>query len=192
MRVHVGRRLLRVAFDCRFWQAASTNTTAQEALQFRYSHHAMRIDSSKSHALFQKAVAQLMAYRIYPPSRMTANICARDGMLEEGATIIQRILLGPIGFEVATRVVSTFTEHTGPMTRKGFTYITLVGHPERGIATFSVSRDDTTHQVVLEIETYSEPGHWLSRVVLPLTRLIQRRSNEQALQSFKASLLREE
>ena len=65
-------------------------------------------DKAEQHQKFEKAVATLMNYRIYPPSIMRAYICTPDKKITLGATIIQRngiefgFWFAPSGFRAVT------------------------------------------------------------------------------------------
>jgi len=125
----------------------------------------------------------LLAYEIYPPQRMRAHVCTTNGRVALGATIVQRISLSLAVVETAVRVV----EFERAADRIYFAYATLPGHVERGVAAFSVLA--TENGVTMEIETWSQPGNWLATLGRPLTRILQRRSAEEAIIWFKASVL---
>ncbi|MFI7744852.1 DUF1990 domain-containing protein [Kocuria rhizosphaericola] len=58
--------------------------------------------------------------------------------------------------------------------RRGFAYGTLQGHPEQGEERFCVEwREDDA--VVFTITAFSRPGTWWSRILAPISHLMQPR-----------------
>ncbi len=143
-------------------------------------------DGRGGDALFDAALDELMRYHVFPPHRMRSRVCSPDATVAPGATIIQRLFLGLIGFECATRVTKVFDERSAEIRRAGFAYGTLAGHPERGRATFAVERPLDHGPTRFTIETVSEPGHWLARLAAPVARRAQRRATAEALSHFRA------
>jgi uncharacterized protein (UPF0548 family) len=87
--------------------------------------------------------------------------------------------------ESATRVVDVWNGTPAPDGSRsaGFAYVTLQGHPERGVATFEVRQEREAVFVVLTAR--SVPGTMLTKVVSPVTRLVQRTVTKQAVRSFR-------
>jgi uncharacterized protein (UPF0548 family) len=75
-----------------------------------------------------------LRYDIFPPTRLRSRVCTPDGIVSIGATIVQRVRLGPVTLETAVRVI----EHQRSAESGRFAYATLDGHPEQGIASFEV------------------------------------------------------
>ena len=125
-------------------------------------------------ALFEAARERLWTYRIFAAGRMEAKVCTPEGRVMEGATIVQRIFVGPTAIETAVRVTATWAD--------GFEYITLPGHPELGVARFSLVAGH------FEIESWSRPGTWLTALGAPFSRWMQRRSTQDALQRVVGAL----
>ena len=150
--------------------ALQPNATIEEAKQCR--HAVDRIDVPK-HAL-NTAHERLWTYGIFAPGRMESRVCTPEGRITLGATIIQRIFVGPIAIETAVRVISC--------TANGFEYITLPGHPEFGIARFTLNDSQ------FAIESWSRPGSWLTMLGGPITRWMQRTSTQRALQRMAGSI----
>jgi uncharacterized protein (UPF0548 family) len=113
---------------------------------------------------------------------MHAHVCTPDGHLVAGATVIQRVLLGPLAMEMGVRVVEVFDENPN-LPRVGFTYATLAGHSERGLATFSIHEEEDCF--VFKIESWSRPGNFLAVLGLPIARLVQQRFTREALSHFR-------
>jgi uncharacterized protein (UPF0548 family) len=131
----------------------------------------------------QRALESLFHYRIFPEHRMRAEICTVDGRIVDGTTIIQRVFMGSLCLEMAVRVTEVFGVES-QSGKTGFTYATLVGHVERGLATFSVD-DDSDETLTFRIESWSSPGNLLARLGRPIARRMQRSSTDQALRNFR-------
>jgi uncharacterized protein (UPF0548 family) len=100
--------------------------------------------------------------------------------VSEGDTIVQRIFVGPLAIEAAVRVIEVFRE----VDRIGFSYVTLEGHVERGVASFFVARG-REQQLSFHIESWSTPSA-LTAWLAPVARYFQRKSVHEALESFAA------
>jgi uncharacterized protein (UPF0548 family) len=130
-------------------------------------------------AAVERALAAVLAYRIFPPERLVA---ALPGMrVEPGATIVQGFRLGPIGLIAAVRVVNVFDRERDGVRRAGFSYQTLAGHPARGAMTVAVVDDATADEARLELDVVSRPDGWLARLGAPVARRVQRSLTRAAL-----------
>ena len=71
------------------------------------------------------------------------------------------------------------------MTRIGFAYGTLPGHPERGEESFRVVRghDDT---IRFEVVAFTRPADPLARLGSPITRLMQKRITRGYLEGVRS------
>ncbi|MEM7600211.1 MAG: DUF1990 family protein [Verrucomicrobiota bacterium] len=106
--------------------------------------------------------------------------------MKVGDIIIQRAIMPPIGFgvcmEFAVRIRGIFEEEN----RVGFSYETLNGHAERGISEFYFER--RSESLFFTIHTYSEPGHWSSRMLrflaLPYQAWCTRRALDHVQKTF--------
>jgi uncharacterized protein (UPF0548 family) len=127
---------------------------------------------------FERAVDALLAYRIFAPHRMIAHVCTRDHRVAVGATIVQRVLMGPLAIETAVRVI----EMDRTANRVSFAYATLSGHPERGVASFAVVRGSEGSS--FEAHAWSRAGHWLTILGRPISRALQRSMTREAVASF--------
>jgi uncharacterized protein (UPF0548 family) len=97
-------------------------------------------------------------------------------------------MFGPVVLETGVRVVDVFDSASDGERRCGFSYATLEGHPERGLATFYLRQDSTGGGLALVIETWSRPGIWLTRAGRPVARMLQRRLTAEALEHFRATV----
>jgi uncharacterized protein (UPF0548 family) len=113
---------------------------------------------------------------------MHAHICTPDGRVAVGGTIIQRVILGLFSIETAVRVIEVDCSSD----RASFAYATLHGHPERGVASFAVTRSETGGR--FEAQAWSRAGNWLSIVGRPVSRYLQRTITREAVASFCASV----
>jgi uncharacterized protein (UPF0548 family) len=130
---------------------------------------------------FESALARLFRYDIFPPTRLRSRVCTSDGLVAIGATIVQRVRLGPIALETAVRVI----EHQRTRQSGRFAYATLEGHPEQGIASFEVEQHGPNLRFIAQ--AWSRPGNLTARLGRPLARSFQRAITREALQYFCAS-----
>jgi uncharacterized protein (UPF0548 family) len=195
MKLTLAMHLFAQPIECGEWPNLSPPFDEVQAKEGRHAEDSILLlqgaDTEEMDRIYGLAQAQLAAYRIFPDERMRAKICSPSGQVEEGATIVQQIRVGPLAFEAAVRVTSMHEEQTDEVRTVGFQYATLEGHPEMGLADFSV-RQSTGPQGRLEfaIESWSRPGHWTTKLAAPYARWMQRRSTLAALAHFKAELLR--
>lgn len=117
----------------------------------------------------RRVAKKILAYHVFP-DRVISGVVDRVPV-EVGDTIGAAFHLGP-GVDVffASRVSERFDGETNGLWRTGFTYQTLVGHPELGQETFSVEKNLSTGQVMVALRAWSRPGTWLARLTRPLAR----------------------
>jgi uncharacterized protein (UPF0548 family) len=133
---------------------------------------------------FERSVDRLWRYDLFPPSVMQPVVCSKDGLLYEGATIVQRVAIGPLRIAPAVRVLRMWRTGDGQSEEAGFTYATLPGHPERGVSSFWVTRDRQSGRITFSIAARSQPGSLLYRLGRPIARRFQRRATLAALDYF--------
>lgn len=129
--------------------------------------------------LFERVRERMFDYDIFPPGLIRAVICP-SGSVARGATIIQHMVLGPVALEMAVRVIDVWDRDDGGVREAGFTYATVAGHPECGIATLRV-RIQQVGPVLVLVEARSRPGLLLTRLARPLAREVQRGLTRAAL-----------
>jgi uncharacterized protein (UPF0548 family) len=129
--------------------------------------------------VFDHLRQRLLAYDIFPPQIVHAAIWP-PGPIRAGATIVQRVVLGPLGLEAAVRVIDSWDRQLESGREAGFAYVTLLGHPERGVASFAV-RLEAPGRLSVHIEARSQAGLLLTRLGRPLARLFQRSLTRAAL-----------
>jgi len=161
-------------FACDVWIARPVNTS-REDLSSGFVHDTYE---SQFNGDFSVAVDRLLAYRLFPPHRMRACVCTEDGCVRLGATIIQRTFFPPFAIESAVRVVEF---ELGP-DRLSYSYATVLGHPERGIETFTVIR--LGNGVRFEVNGWSRSGHWLTAAGRPVARALQKMMTREAIDAF--------
>ena len=170
------RRGLEASFNCDEWSKLKTSASREDVTD-GFVHD---VYDAPFEGDFGQAVDALLAYRIFAPSRMHAHVCTPDHVVAVGATIIQRVTFGPISIETAVRVIEV--ERTPE--RASFAYATLDGHPERGVASFAVTR--ASRGGAFEAQAWSKAGHWLTAVGRPISRSLQRMITREAVSSFCA------
>ena len=162
-------------FNCSEWSEVQANATRDQVAGGRFVHDEYSADFVGD---FERAVEALLAYEIFAPHRMIARVCTPAGRVAVGATIIQRLFLGPVSIESAVRVI----EVDRTLDAASFAYATLKGHPELGVASFAVRRAGTA--VRFEAQAWSRAGHWLAALGRPIARAIQRSITREAVASF--------
>lgn len=141
-------------------KATSRNFADQHALPERVSTVALGVSGpiSKWQTDF------LFDYLIFPTAimRFEAEWKREGRKMAVGDVILQRAVMPPIGFgvclEFAVRVSAIIQEEK----RLGFAYETLSGHAESGVSEFYFEERDG--QLFFTIHTFSQPGHWTSRI----------------------------
>jgi uncharacterized protein (UPF0548 family) len=136
-----------------------------------------------SPAEFSSLVDALLAYRVYPPDLLRAAICPSDTTVRIGGLIVQRVRFGIFVLETAVRVDEVRNE----VDLCSYSYRTVVGHPERGIASFQLNRVGA--DATFEINTRSVPGSTLARISGPFAARAQRHLNTEAVRTFASRAL---
>jgi uncharacterized protein (UPF0548 family) len=129
---------------------------------------------------FRRVAAAIMAYQIFPPHVVQGTLARVP--VEVGDTVAIAYQLGG-GFRLAfaTRVFARFDGPVGDTWRAGFSYRTLVGHPELGEETFVVEKTMSTGAIRVALDSWSRAGIWLTRLGEPVMRVVQRRASLAAL-----------
>ena len=173
----------RAARGCERW----TDAPATDSLEGtggvvdRYERDAAVRSGESRTAAFDRLEGRLLRYDVFPPRVMDARVCSRDGRLHESTIIVQRVRLGPLRLEFAVRVLRVWSDRGGEADEAGFSYVTLKGHPERGVSTFSLSRPADADKITFRIDVRSRPASLLARAARPCARWFQRHATEAAL-----------
>jgi uncharacterized protein (UPF0548 family) len=99
-----------------------------------------------------------------------------EGEPIEGGTIVLTFALGPLHVMAPCRINSV----TNIPSQFGFAYATLPGHPEQGIETFTLQRNDDG-SITFFIDAISRPADTLTRLGGPVARVIQSRVTDRYL-----------
>ena len=177
MRILTTARARQAPFDCGRWSTLSPTATREEVSAGRFQHD---IYEAPFRGDFERAVDALLEYRIFPAHRMIAHVCSPDRRVALGATIVQRVVLGPVAIETAVRVIEMQRDLNGAR----YAYATLHGHPERGIASFALLR--TGGRMMFEAQAWSRAGSWLTVAGRPVSRALQRSFTREAVEAFCA------
>src|SRR5262245_51157728 len=102
MRVLTASAARRTRHNCAQYVTLKTNATRDEVSRGGYTHDLYQVRLSGQ---FARAVESLLTYQIFAPQRMCALVCTADRRVVLGATIVQRIVLGPAAIESGVRVV---------------------------------------------------------------------------------------
>jgi uncharacterized protein (UPF0548 family) len=134
---------------------------------------------------FERVAAAILRYEVFP--RELVEGVLRRAPVERGDTVGIRYK----GFRVAhlffaARVVDRFRREEDGLLREGFTYHTLVGHPELGEETFSAEKAVATGRVSVELRSWSRPGTRLARLAAPVVRRLQIAAGRAALDHLAA------
>jgi len=167
------------------WRSAGVSGTAAPAAGLREDRYE-GIAEAVHHAGFDRVREAILTYTFFPPDRVTGHVDAPDGRVAPGTTIVQRIRVGIVGFESGTRVIDV-RDGSDEVGRRfvRFSYATLEGHPEAGIATFSAS-ETGTGDVLLAIVTRSRASAWWARLGWPVTRALQLQTNRRVIARLTA------
>jgi hypothetical protein len=133
---------------------------------------------------FRAIAASIRRYSIFPPS-LVAGVVRRP--VEVGDTVgVHYRGLPVVTLFFAARVIEVFDGAADGWWRAGFTYRTLVGHPELGEETFAVEKEVATGRVRVALRSWSRPGTWLARLFSPVVRRLQVHASERALEHLAA------
>jgi uncharacterized protein (UPF0548 family) len=129
---------------------------------------------------FERALTAILRYDVFPPELVQGVL--RRTPVEPGDTVGIRYRGFPaVDLFFAARVIDRFEGERDRMWRGGFTYRTLVGHPELGEETFSAWKEPASGRVGVELRSWSRPGTRLARAAAPLVRRVQVAANRAAL-----------
>ncbi len=133
----------------------------------------------------RRVAAAIFAYRIFPP-RLVAGVLRREP-LGAGDTVGIRFHLAPgLDLFFAARVIACLDGLEGGTWKTGFTYRTLLGHPELGEETFSVEKQVATGKISVALRSWSRPGTLLAMISSPLVRAFQVRASRAAVEELAA------
>ena len=126
---------------------------------------------------FAAAATLLMTWEMHRRSGLRVESSSPRAAV--GEVVRLGIRLGPATVLAPVRVVSVVDEPH----RQGFSYGSLLGHPEQGEESFVLSMlDDET--VEFALAAFSRPALWWSRAGAPVTRWVQRRITARYVAAF--------
>jgi hypothetical protein len=127
------------------------------------------IDIKTEKTLGQINLDFLFDYKIFPSNIMTfmTQWGQEKRKMKIGDTILQQAFIPPtktfsqkIIFGVRVNNIIDETD------RKGFSYVTIDGHVEKGESTFTI--ENSRGELIFKIKTFSEPGNLLTKLVGPI------------------------
>jgi uncharacterized protein (UPF0548 family) len=151
-----------------------------------YEHDRNEIKLGSGEAVFAKAVAGLRAWKMFPAG--WTEIFPPQAPQSEGGVVILLFRLWGIHWTSAARIIYEVEETNvaGAKRRVGFAYGTLPGHVECGEERFTITwREDDS--VWYQIQAFSRPYYWMTRLAKPLARRLQRRfvrDSKAAMQAY--------
>lgn len=168
-------------FDCSYWRAREPNVdpAGRDGVHDHYSVIVPAPAVETAGDALEAVARHVLSYRVFATHRMHHCICGAGPTLENGDTIVQRIFVGPLAIEAGVRVVDVFRDGD----RIGFSYVTLEGHVERGVASFFVARS-REREVTFHIESWSTPSALTTWLAPGVARYFQRKSVHEALHAF--------
>ena len=129
---------------------------------------------------FEALARAILGYEIFPPPLVTGVLRRNPVQLGDTYGICYHVVSG-IDLFFAGRVTDVFRDDH----RAGFTFRTVIGHPELGEETFWVEKDQATGVVRAGLRSWSRPGTWLTWLGRPLVRRIQVRACHAALDNIQ-------
>jgi uncharacterized protein (UPF0548 family) len=181
--MHVMLARVRPGADpCARWRLRAPTSTREGMPTWRhdrYEAEVVRPANETPEAAFERVWTKVAHYRIFPDALLWAAICP-PGEVTKGAVIVQRFRVWRVTLECAVRVIDRWDERTGHTRRAGFRYVTLAGHPERGVESFEV-RSDATGRITVMIDARSRAGTLLTWLGHPFARRVQVTATERAL-----------
>lgn len=126
---------------------------------------------------FESAVHDLLSWRAH--ERAGLRVAASDIPLREGTVVLMRLGVGPLSLRIPCRVTTLINEPQ----RRGFSYATLVGHPEVGEERF-VLEHLNDGRIRFTITAISRPASRLARISGPMGRRFQLFMTERYLKAL--------
>jgi uncharacterized protein (UPF0548 family) len=166
-------------------RAASHESTFTGGLEpvppgFRSVRHREAIGSGA--VAFAAAAEAILTWDMH--RRAGLEVCAAAPRAETGTDVVVAITLGPLVDLLAPCRVDDVIDEPR---RRGFSYLTLPGHPERGRETF-LAELDVDGVVWVSIAAVSRAGSTLTTVAGPFGRLVQRRATVRYAEAVRAAV----
>ena len=138
----------------------------------RYTIDHNRVRLGRGGAAWLRAVSAMKSWQMFELGWV--RLCWPDVPIRSGTDVA--ILVCHFGFYSlnAARIVYVIGDD-GPVKRFGFAYGTLEDHSESGEERFVVEWDQETDDVSYDLFAFSRPAKLLSRLGLPLSRMLQKK-----------------
>jgi hypothetical protein len=104
--------------------------------------------------------------------------------MRPGDLIFQRVFIPPVGSGLCLDFFVRVKEIVKTPLRMSFSYETLRGHVESGLAKFSLEQAEGC--IIFAITTWSSPAHWLTTLAPKVTSLFQDWCTRRALSNMVA------
>ena len=132
----------------------------------------------------------LFDYKIFPSNIMTSltQWGNEKRKMRIGDTILQQVFIPPVKI-LSKKIVFgvRINNIINEINRKGFSYVTIDGHVEKGESTFTIEKGD--YGLIFKIKTFSGPGNLLTRLMGPIfTVPYQAYCTRTALQNIKRQI----
>ena len=130
-------------------------------------------------ARFAAARRELLAGRFFPPWFATTVVCG-DGEVAVGSLLLQRLHAGPLmSIDAPVRVAELVDEAE----RVALTFVTLDGHPERGVERYDLRLEDG--HTTLTVDKAWQLSNRLLRIGTPAASVLQRYATRLSLRRFR-------
>jgi hypothetical protein len=175
-------------FDGLLKQLTTTPTMTFDKTKLKEKTTTIDIGTEKT--LGQIRLDFLFDYKIFPSNILTflPEWEKEKRKMKIGDTILQQVFIPPtklfsqkIVFGVRINNIIDETE------RKGFSYVTIDGHVEKGESTFTIEKNHGG--LIFRIKTFSEPGNLLTKLMGPIfTVPYQTYCTRKALENVKRQI----
>lgn len=142
-----------------------------------YNHLTVHRVIGHGESTFRRAAEHLMSWQMHQAAGLTVE--ATTPRAEQDCRVRLRLGRHLLRISFGCQVVYVVEEER----QRGFAYGTLQGHPEQGEERFCVEwREDDA--IVFTITAFSRPGTWWSRILAPISHLLQQRYTHRYLHAL--------
>jgi hypothetical protein len=141
-----------------------------------FEPHLLRIKINRIQIPVVKKLADvdygfLFNYQIFPPNimRCFSQWHEENRPMQVGDAIVQQANFPPLPFSCKMIIAVRISGIVNSDGQKGFSYVTLEGHAERGESSFAL--ESTEEGLAFTISTRSESGNLLTQIAAPLITL---------------------
>ncbi len=177
------RRFLNAQAKLPFTYAAAGATADTPPAGYRVDH--TRIKLGEGESVFQLAKAALERWEQFRLGWIEAR--PADTSIESGEVVGVLIHAFGLWWLNCCRIVYVVDE-TGPISKFGFAYGTLLGHVESGEERFLIEWDRSDDSVWYDIQVFSRPNHILTWIGLPMVRRLQARFRRESAQAMRGAV----